>query len=65
MSDNNIWPTLETLEWRRELIYTLKPMGRVKLGLVLCLDGGIGRRKGLKIPWDTFPWGFDSPSRHQ
>ena len=33
--------------------------------LIGCLDGGIGRRKGLKIPWDMFPWGFDSPSRHQ
>ena len=31
----------------------------------LCLGGGIGRRKGLKIPWGLSPWEFDSPPRHQ
>ena len=29
-----------------------------------CRSGGIGRRKGLKIPWAFGPCGFDSRLRH-
>ena len=29
-----------------------------------CLDGGIGRRTGLKILWYLVPCRFDSGSRH-
>ena len=29
------------------------------------LGGGIGRHKGLKIPWGLPPCGFDSRPRHQ
>ena len=31
----------------------------------LCLGGGIGRRKGLKIPRSLAPYEFDSRPRHQ
>ena len=34
------------------------------LKLLLRLGGGIGRRKGLKIPWDIVPCRFDSGPRH-
>ena len=32
---------------------------------IKCLGGGIGRRKGLKIPWGLSPYEFDSRPRHQ
>ena len=31
---------------------------------VLCRDGEIGRRAGLKIPWANRPCGFEPRSRH-
>ena len=38
------------------------PRGTVKV--YKCLDGGIGRRTGLKILWYLVPCRFDSGSRH-
>ena len=31
---------------------------------LLCRNGGIGRRPGLKIPWDFFSYRFDPGFRH-
>lgn len=33
--------------------------------MIVCRDGGIGRRKGLKILRDYIPCRFESGSRHQ
>ena len=30
-----------------------------------CRCGGIGRRPGLKIPWENIPYRFDPGHRHQ
>ena len=38
---------------------TWKPRSKV------CRNGGIGRRPGLKIPWDFFSYRFDPGFRHQ
>jgi hypothetical protein len=35
------------------------------LAAVLCLGGGTGRRKGLKIPYSLWVCGFDSRPRYQ
>ena len=48
----------------------LLPKGRPLVGsagwLVLLRSGGeIGRREGLKIPWDKLPCGFDPRPEHQ
>jgi hypothetical protein len=54
--------------------YTVRPQivapAGISIGVgavssILCLGGGTGRRKGLKIPWDHVPCGFDSRPRHQ
>ena len=36
----------------------------MKAGSPISLGGGIGRRKGLKIPWGLSPCEFDSRPRH-
>ena len=36
----------------------------IHLRALVRLGGGIGRRKGLKIPWDIVPCRFDSGPRH-
>ncbi len=38
--------------------------GSLPMLLYICLGGGIGRHKGLKIPWRLSPCGFDSRPRH-
>jgi hypothetical protein len=40
-------------------------MSKILLRNYQCRSGGIGRRKGLKIPWAFGPCGFDSRLRHQ
>ena len=36
-----------------------------RLGMPKCRCGGIGRRPGLKIPWENIPYRFDPGHRHQ
>ena len=38
---------------------------KTALEMPKCRCGGIGRRPGLKIPWENIPYRFDPGHRHQ
>ena len=38
---------------------------KTALRMPKCRCGGIGRRPGLKIPWENIPYRFDPGHRHQ
>ena len=53
-------PKLLTFQTLDDIIVRLVGKQRSKL----CRNGGIGRRPGLKIPWDFFSYRFDPGFRH-